>query len=179
MNVKSLSLSEAEEMVLSKRKDQISLRGKQILNIPVTGGMGSLALLSSSFGTRVSAILAFFARWKIMRLVIKPITNTGSPITSEVVGLQDDPSLVPSSFTQNEILELRCSRLLSSSGTDTDEFQWNPIDSNYWFSTNSSGDVRLNTPAAMLVNLSPTSVSIAPFVVYYSILAEGAYDNVS
>jgi len=176
--VTSLSLSETFELKLSKRKDLSQLMGKMIVSVPLTAGIGNIPFLSTAFGARTSAFLALFQRWKIQRLVIKPLTTLPTPITSQVVAISDDVSVTFSTAaTQSELLELRCSRILGNQGTDTSEFVWNPIDPGKWYYTLAGTDPRLSQPGAIYVNLTPTTITSAAFLVYYSISCEGAYDG--
>jgi hypothetical protein len=178
-NVKALSLSEAEEMALAKRKDQTILRGKQIYNLALSGGYGSAQLAPSTFGLRVGTILTAYERWKILKLVVRPLNDISAGLTSEVVAINDDGDLSGTALTQSQLLEYRCSRVLGTSGTDTNEFQWNPIDIDKWYYTSiesSGGDIRLVAPCVLIANATPTSLTSSPFVLYYTIVAEGAKD---
>jgi hypothetical protein len=60
--------------------------------------------------------------------------------------------------------------------------QWNPIDPMRWLFTTtegSSGDIRLQAPAAIVANVQGTGITSVGFVVYYSIEMEGAQDLTS
>lgn len=181
----SLTLSELEEKRLSTRSDLASFRGKQIVSgFSSVAGSGDVVISPSVFGNRLGALLANYARWRIQKLVIKSLTvpepagTAGSIGSALTVGVYDDPLLASTTLTQNEILESRCSRVLSISGADSNEFQWNPIDRDLWYSTLSTGDARLYAPCAFVFAGFPTNTNVN-FVVYFSVQAEGAYDNTS
>jgi len=176
----SLSLSEAEERKLSVRSDRTSLRGKQVFSVTNGSGVsGASGLSVSNFGFRLGGLLGYYLRWRIVKLVIKPIYAPPGSGTL-VYGVSDDPNDVTTGLSLNEVLELRTSRLVSSSGTDSSELQWNPVDPTKWYYTISegaAGDVRLTTPCS-LQSLNGTPGTIQ-YVIYYTIEAEGAFDNSS
>jgi len=180
MNVKSLSLSEAEEVILSKRKDQCVLRGKQIANIAVSGGFGGFSLTPGTFGSRVNTILSCYERWKILKLVVRPLADISAGLTSSVIAITDDGEQSSTPLSQSQLLEYRCSRVLGGSGTDNNEFLWNPVDPSKWYYTNleaSSGDVRLVAPGVLYTTLTPATITTSSQLIYYTIVAEGAKDS--
>jgi len=179
-----MTLSEANERQLSTRSDRITLRGKQILNVPVMGPLvGSQSLTPQVFANRVAAILSYFQRWRILKLVIKLITlpTASNPVYA---AFSDDGNPV-NATTVNELMEFRSSRVLTLSGADSNEFTWNPIDPNKWYYTNlegASGDIRLVAPTTQYALNSGFTTGQAlqvSFLVFFTLEAEGAQDLVS
>jgi len=184
MPVTSMTLSEANERQLSTRSDRITLRGKQIINVPVIGpAVGSQSITPQVFANRVAGILTYFQRWRILKLVIKLIM--GSPGNNPVYAAFSDDGNPANATTVNELMEFRSSRVLTSSGADSNEFTWNPIDPNKWYYTNlegASGDIRLVAPTTQYALSSGVTTGQAfqvSFLVFFTIEAEGAQDLVS
>jgi len=178
--VTALSPSEVFERELSVRKDQAVLKGKQIVVFPLTSGVqGGLPLSTAAFGARVLALTSCYMRWKILKLIIRPLTNLVDPYNSLVVGMIDDPTYIPLS-TNSSIIDLRCSRVLGNSGTDSNEFYWNPVDPDKWYYTSipptGPADQRFESPVALAAIATPSSVSTLPVCFYYTIMVEGAAD---
>jgi hypothetical protein len=144
-------------------------------------GYGSMNLIPTLIGSRVNGVLAFYERWKLMKVILKPIS-----ININCMGISDDPLDGSGDITTiNEILELRCSRYLnqvtgtgtvSAPGTDTDELQWNPIDPLKWYYTQleGAGDIRLVAPGNVVFFNTTATAQSSSFVLYYSILGEGS-----
>jgi hypothetical protein len=121
-----------------------------------------------------------------MKVILRPISGTLA-----YYGVSDDPLDGSGDITTiNEILELRCSRVLNAlssgsgsvpPGTDTNELQWNPIDPDIWYYTQleGGGDIRLVAPGNIVFFNTNASVQSSSFILYYSILAEGSRNTSS
>jgi len=176
--VTSLSLSETAERQLATRSDKAVFKGKQLLSVISGVNGGNVQLDPTTFSNRLGTLLGLYARWRILKLILKPVAppSVGGAFTG--YGVIDDPTLIPSSISLNEVIEARCSRIVSSTGTDTDELQWNPIDPTVWYSTDVAGDARLYSPCSIVLP-GFTSTTTVQFVAYFTIEAEGAYDGTS
>jgi hypothetical protein len=175
--VTSLSLSEAEERKLSIRSDLASFRGKQIFSVANLSGVSGASNISpSTLGLRIGTLLGMYLRWRILKLVIKPLVSSGTLY----YGVTDDANDATSGLNPNEVLELRVSRAVTFFGTDTSELQWNPIDPAKWYYTTSEGaggDIRLVSPCS-IESLNSVAGTVS-YLIYYTIQAEGAFDNTS
>jgi hypothetical protein len=171
--ITSLTMTEMNERQLAVRKDRVMLRGKQLFAMTTnTSGLFSSALNASVFGSRVFGILRYFQRWKIIKLQVKIFIPTAG--FSAYVGVGDDPSAVGPSNPE-DVLELRCSRAITQSGADSNEFQWNPVDPDKWYYTadeGATGDVRLTAPAQIAA--AHGVAGTYNVLLYYTIEGEGA-----
>jgi len=179
--VQALTISEMQEKQLSTRKDRATLRGKIVVNVSLaTGGIGSLTITPQILGTRVSGLLQYFERYKIMKMVLKPILANPSVTSSYCV--TDDPSITFSGSALSQIVEQRCSHVFTPGvGAESSDLQWNPIDPSTWFYTNFEGvvsDIRFQSPGSIYV-ISGAAAGTFSFIVYYSIEAEGAQNNLA
>jgi len=156
----------------------MSLRGKLATNVTLAAnGSGTYLLTADSFGQRVSALLDCYQRWKIMKLIIKPIFANSTVVSAYAVS--DDPSIVlpTTSSQQGFIISVRTSRTFDPGvGSESADLQWNPIDPKTWYYTTVEGvggDPRLTSPGNFLISSGTTSGTFG-VIIYYSIEAEGA-----
>lgn len=150
--------------------------------------LGGLNLNPSIFGARPAAYASIFARWKINRLIIRPLNlsfESTSPTTVAFAGVLDDSitsSDVPTAPVG--VLDLRCSVSIPAQyvSDSVNEFEWRPLRGpTQWFYTTlegSSSDPRLEVPGSLWF-ASNTTASVATFQVDYDISYEGAVDTIS
>jgi hypothetical protein len=150
--------------------------------------LGGLNFNPPLFGARPAAYAAIFARWKINRLIIRPLAlsyETTSPSTVAFVGVLDDSitsSDVPTAAVG--VLDLRCSVSVPAQyvSDSVNEFEWRPLRGpTQWFYTTlegSSSDPRLEVPGSLWF-ASNTAAAVGTFQVDYDLSFEGAVDTVS
>lgn len=95
-----------------------------------------------NFGSRMAAMALLFSRFRILKVVVKvipPISTGTTPILNAVGVLDDTGSSVDAPTTYAGILQLRTSLMFGSGETIPQEFQWNPVDPNLWYHTDSEG----------------------------------------
>jgi hypothetical protein len=159
------------------------LRGKIVVNVTLAAnGAGFVILTAASFGQRVATILSCFQRWKIMKLIVKPLLANSSIVSS--YALTDDPLLgtgTTGNF-QNAIVSVRCSRTYDPGvGSESADLQWNPVDPSKWYYVTpeeGSGDIRLIAPNSFMVQSGSTAGTFS-VLFYFSIDAEGSTNPAS
>lgn len=159
------------ERQLAVRKDRCMLKDKVLLTFTTTvGGLYSTAISAAALGPRVAGVSRYFQRWKIVKLVVKYI----NPNPGFAVGIGDDPS-ANGPTDAADIVQLRCSRITTSAGADSNEFVWMPVDGDKWYYVSDEGtvgDVRLTAPCQLAVAAGLSSSVTLLF--YYVIEFEGA-----
>lgn len=176
----ALSMSDMNERQLAVRKDRVSLRGKVYSVVNTTVGIGVSPLLPAALGERVTALSNLFARWRILKLVIRNFPTSTSTGT-EAFGLIDDDSAeggsAPLPADISQVVALRCS-VSGLSTVNPSELQWNPIDPTKWYYTHQGGaasDPRWVVPASLAVAAATTVSAGFAFIIYFTIEFEGAY----
>lgn len=185
-NVTVRTPSQAFEAQLSNRSDRSRLLGKTFVSTGSSAVVFGLNVNPSLLGARPSAYSTIFLRWKINRLIIKPLllplTGSGS-----VVGIMDDTVLsadIPTSLAG--VLNLRCSVSYPANQIayeNYNDFEWRPSRGPpKWFFTTlegSSSDPRLEVPCSIWF-AQPGGTLVAPnFQIDYDISFEGAVDTLS
>jgi len=179
--------SQAFERQLSTRSDRSRLLGKTTIS---TGSvtLSGFNLNPAIFGARPTAYASIFSRWRIARLIIRPLSISSeatAPTGVSFAGVLDDTATsadVPTSATG--VLDLRCSVSLPAQYTSDsqNEFEWRPLRGpTQWFYTTlegSSSDPRLEVPASLWFASNSTAAS-ALFQVDYDLMFEGAVDPLS
>jgi len=180
--VTALTQSDTAERALAVRGDRVTVKGKNLATVLITGTIGTALLFPASFGDRVAKLSALFSRWRIVKLIVKNAPVSGTAGFPAAYGLIDDDSTeggsAPLPTTQAEIVELRCSNTLLST-TMPGELAWKPVDPQKWYYTQAGGassDPRLYAPASIAVAAITGSTSVS-FVYYFTIEMEGAFDN--
>jgi hypothetical protein len=189
--------SQAFERSLAARTDRTQLWGKVYLGIVSTAsGLFGTNITPASLGVRPGSYATLFTRWRIIRLIFKPLQFTTAASSNQpfFAGLLDD------SITSGDIpiagpavLDLRCS--VSSTATSTtatvapvaqttfNEFEWKPLRGppQWYYATveGSSSDPRLEVPCSLWIGSTTANVLTANFEVDYQIAFEGACDVLS
>jgi len=185
-SVQELSQSETLDRQLAKRSDKISLKDKTLVGIisgttVLTNTSFNLnPAVSTSFGSRVSAISSYFTRYRILKLLVRYTPVVGTATSGRVaLGFLDDATNDEGSLptTVGQVAALRCARV-DSPYRDI-ELEWKPIDPMKWYytvGTVTGTDQRFTTPAALIISTDSfaTSVTAGSFSFYYTIEFEGA-----
>jgi len=180
----ALTPSQKFESELSKRKDRCVLKGANVFSSS-TVTVNTVSLYPSNMGQRPTDLSSVFARFRILRLVIKilPPTATTVALGAFALGIEDDVGLNTSEtpVSVSGICALRCSCLFGGGQTLPTELVWNPIDPDKWYytqigSTENTSDSRLRIPATIYFNVSTGST--VTFQVFYTMEFEGAISDV-
>jgi hypothetical protein len=161
------------------------MSGKTFVTTTALGTLIGAAVLSpSAFGNRVAVASGIFARWRIVKLIIKTPSDPAATPLYTAIGVSDDDGAeggsVPAPTTAQEIVELRCS-IANFSQVNPSEFVWTPVDKSRWYYTQqggSSADNRFVIPGTLFVS-SSTAGFVVNCLVYYTIEFEGGFDNSS
>jgi hypothetical protein len=169
-------------MRLANFKDRSRLLGKHYISQSVTTTISSIDLVASTFGTRSSAYANLFARWRIVRILLSPVLSASSSSTTPVaVGFLDDTHLTGDApTTLDDVVQLRCSAIFSSSSTVETDIEFRPVDPKTWYYTeneSTASDARLYIPSSLWF-LSSGSSSTVGFLMSYELEFEGAVSNV-
>lgn len=171
--------SDAFEHQLATRKDRITVRGKQYFNQTWSTVQWIDTLDSSS----LTAISAQFERWRIVKLIFKPVSVTSTASTAFAYGITDDSEVV-STITFSNITQLRVNNVaaigvttdLATLGVSSGEFVWTPVDPDKWYYTTavSGGDIRLTYPGSFVAATEASSQTVSlKYVLYFTIEFEG------
>jgi hypothetical protein len=171
---------QASEVQLASRKDRFVSRGKTLVTVSLTAAtIFSLNLtpLSTVFGSRMTAANNIFARYRIVKLLLRTV-NPG--VTDNVAfGLLDDVTTAPGTLptTQNDVVQLRCSTFIFGGQTTPTIIDWKPIDPLKWYYTQTDvgGDARLAVQCALVAFSQITGSQT--FEMHYTLEFEGATDN--
>jgi len=180
----SLTPSQKFESELSKRKERCILKGSNVFSSS-TVTVNTVSLFPANMGQRPSDLSGVFARFRILRLVVKilPPTTTSVALGAFALGIEDDVGLnvAETPVSVSGICALRCSCLFGGGQTLPTELMWNPVDPNRWFYTQNASsedatESRFRIPATIYFNV--TTGSTVTFQVFYTIEFEGAISDV-
>lgn len=171
--------SDTFEHQLATRKDRITLRGKQYYNQTWTSVQFIDTIDASSF----TAISQQFERWRVVKLVFKPVTITSTSATDFAYGITDDPE-VSSTISFSQITQLRVNNVaaigpstdLATLGVSSGEFVWTPVDPDKWYYTTtiSGGDIRFAYPGSFVAATSGTTQTVhCTYILYFVLEFEG------
>lgn len=173
----ALSMSQAFERSLSVRKDKAIFKGSFLYSVSASG-VNTLGFNPTNFGTRGASLVLLYSRFRILKVVVKVIPPTGTSVSGITFGmgiLDDTGSSVDAPTSLSSIMQCRTSLLFGDSLSVPQEFQWNPIDPNLWYHTDSEGsggDSRWQYPAVLYTwNGSSTNVVAQ---VFFTVEFEGA-----
>jgi len=176
--------SQAFERMLSVRSDTSRLLGKTVVSTTATNPIG-LDVNTHLLGARPVAFAAIFLRWKINRLIVKPLFLNLTGQGSFAGFLDDNISSGDVPTTGSGVLDLRCSVAYpaNESAYEThNEFEWSPLRGpTKWFYTTlegSTSDPRLEVPCSFWYGQTATA-TIGSWEVDYDISFEGAVDTLS
>lgn len=196
-NVTVRTPAQAFERTLASRSDRSRLMGKCFVSLSSTSsGFVGFNINPASLGVRPAAYAALFTRWRISRLIVKPLALTTAFSANEVcfIGFLDDSitsSDVPTSGVA--ILDLRCSASSVATSTSAtvapgpistyNEYEYRPLRGppTWYFTTleGSSSDPRLEVPCSLWFGGPSAAVFTAAFEIDYDLLYEGACDVTS
>jgi len=171
--------SDAFEHKLATRKDRITVRGKQYFN----QSWATVQWIDTIDSPSLTAISQQFERWRIVRLIFKPVAVTSTASTSFAYGITDDPEVV-STITFSNISQLRVNNIISigattdlaTLGVSSGEFVWTPVDTDKWYYTTtiSGGDIRFSYPACFVAATEATSQTVVlKYILYFVLEFEG------
>jgi hypothetical protein len=180
-NVTVRTPSEAFELRLSVFKDKARLLGKHFLSLTAINTMTNINLTANLFGSRSAAYANIFARWRIVRILLQPIVGGSGGTTPVAIGFLDDSSLTSDApTTLDDVVQLRCSTLLSTGSSVDTSFEFRPVDPKMWYYTeteSSTSDARLYIPTSLWYISTGTSTTVN-YLMSYELQFEGAVSNV-
>jgi hypothetical protein len=128
--------------------------------VPNIGGSSS-----GTLGQRVLQISQGFSRYRIHRAVAVLTPSVSTPGGNFFFGFADDSAAFFAPTSPQAILDLRCSRAVSTSGSEANyELEWRPVDKKKWYytdasSTTVSADLRFAAPCTIFLYDSTAAVS--------------------
>jgi len=176
----SLTPSQQFEKELASRKDICVVKGSFLLTSS-TVAINTTSMNPKLIGGRPGTIAPAFARFRLLRLVVKilpPTTSSGAAFGPFGFGVLDDVGVTADTpATLAGIAQLRCNVQYGYGVTVPTELVWNPVDPRKWYyvDTESSGDPRLQIPCELVYNVS--TGAIVAFQVFYTFEFEGASSN--
>jgi len=176
----ALSLFDSCGRQFATRGDRITLKGK-LLTIASGSGIFSFGYFASSLGSRISAILQNYTRFRLIKLVYRAdVSGSADTIGTSPIyaGILDDyggeGGAVTLPTTPGGVLALRCSAVVAPDNPTM--FQWNPVDKDKWYYVEqgaSGTDPRFTCQATLVVSGTGTNLTCY-FTTYLIIEAEGA-----
>ncbi len=171
--------SDAFERQLATRSDRITVRGKQYFS----QNWSTVQWVDTLDAQSLSAISNQFERWRIIKLIFKPVFVTSTASTAFAYGITDDSNITSSlSFSQitqqrvNNVAQIAASTDLATLGVSSGEFVWKPIDPTKWYytTTPSGSDIRLTYPACFVAATEAASQTVnLKYVLFFTIEFEG------